>query len=73
MTKELVTKKTEWLCSIQPGETKIGYFSSYQELNTMSTLISRFNKGIGFEKGLYITGKRDWNNLAYIVTCCERH
>lgn len=66
---EYVEDKTAWIRDISPGQEKTGFFSSYNELDTISTLVSRFNKGYGAELGLRIEGHRDWENKSYTIKC----
>lgn len=65
----IIKKKMDWIRSIRPGETKIGYFSSRGELDCVSTLVSRYNQSEGCEKGMIISGKRNWVEISYTLTC----
>ena len=65
----LIEKKTEWINSILPGETKTGYFKNRKELDSVSTLVGRFNNGIGMDKGLRISVCRNWVDISYTLTC----
>lgn len=69
MENKPIKKKSEWIRSIQPGETKVGQFQSYEDLDTMSTLVSRFNQSLGKERGVVLSGKRDWYAKTYTITC----
>ena len=69
MEQEFIEKKTEWIRSIRPGETKTGFVREYEELDTLSTLISRFNQGLGRDRGVFVSGKRDWFTKSFTITC----
>lgn len=69
MKTEFIEKKTEWIRSIRPGETKTGYVREHEELDTLSTLLSRFNMGLGRERGIFVSGKRDWFKKSFTLTC----
>lgn len=59
MENQFIEKKTEWIRSIRPGETKTGFVREYEELDTLSTLVSRFNQGLGRDRGVKLTTKRN--------------
>ncbi len=65
----IIKKKMDWIRSIRPGETKVGYFNSRGELDCVSTLVSRYNQSEGCEKGVIISGKRNWTEISYTITC----
>ena len=67
----IIKKKMEWIRSIRPGETKIGFFNSRAELDSVSTLVSRFNQSEGCDKGIIISGKRNWYEISYCITCYQ--
>lgn len=69
MEKEFIKKKTDWIRTIQPGETKKGYVLRHEDLDTLSTLLTRFNKSQGMERGVFVTGKRDWYEKSFTITC----
>ena len=69
MEQEFIEKKTEWIRSIRPGETKTGFVREYEELDTLSTLVSRFNQGLGRDRGVFVSGKRDWFAKSFTITC----
>ena len=65
----IIKKKMDWIRSIRPGETKVGYFNSRGELDCVSTLVSRYNQSEGCEKGVIISGNRNWTEISYTITC----
>lgn len=71
MERVYIKKKTEWINSIRLGETKTGYFKDRQDLNTVCTLISRYNMTIGLTRGWRIRGSRNWQEKNYTITCIK--
>ena len=69
MEQEFIEKKTEWIRSIRPGETKKGFVREYEELDTLSTLASRFNQSLGRDRGVVITSKRNWYEKSFTIVC----
>lgn len=69
MEQEFIERKTEWIRSIRPGETKKGFVREYEELDTLSTLTSRFNQSVGRDRGVVLTGKRCWHEKSFTITC----
>lgn len=69
MENEYIERKTEWIRSIHPGETKTGYVREHEELDTLSTLLSRFNMGVGRDRGVFVTGKRNWFEKSFTLSC----
>lgn len=69
MDKDFIEKKTEWIRSIRPGETKKGFVSKHEELDTLSTLVSRFNQGLGRDRGVVLSSKRNWFEKSFTITC----
>ena len=66
---EFIERKTEWIRSIRPGETKTGYVREHEELDTLSTLLSRNNMGLGRERGVFVSGKRNWFEKSFTISC----
>lgn len=66
---EVIKNKSEWIRSIQPGEIKTGFFSLPTELDSISTLVSRFNNSLGREKGIRLTGRRNWVERSFTIEC----
>lgn len=64
-----IVKKSEWIRSIRPGETKKGYVRRHEELDTLSTLLTRFNMTLGKERGIFVSGKRDWYEKSFTLMC----
>lgn len=58
-----------WLKNFKPGMTETCYFESRAELDTMCTLLSRFNKRHGIDEGIVLSGRRNWNDISFTVTC----
>ena len=72
MTKQtLIENKTKWIRSIRPGETKTGYVKKHTELDSLCTLVSRFNCGYGRELGLYIRSSRCWEEKSFTISCLK--
>ena len=69
MDKDFIEKKTEWIHSIRPGETKTGFVREYEELDTLSTLVSRFNQSLGRDRGVVLSGKRNWYEKSFTIVC----
>lgn len=69
MEKEFIEKKTEWIRLIRLGETKKGFVREYEELDTLSTLTSRFNQGLGRDRGVRLTCKRNWYEKSFTIKC----
>ena len=69
MERDFIEKKTVWIRSIRPGETKKGFVREYEELDTLSTLVSRFNQGLGRDRGVVLTSKRNWFEKSFTITC----
>ena len=67
--KTFIEKKTEWIRSIRPGNEKTGYVRSYDEIDTLSTLVSRFNQGLGRDRGVKLTTKRNWDEKSFTIKC----
>jgi hypothetical protein len=67
--KFIIENKTRWIRSIRPGETKTGYVKKHSELDSLCTLVSRFNKGYGRELGLCIRSNRCWEEKSFTITC----
>ena len=64
--------KTKWIRSIQPGETKTGYVNDHSELDTLSTLVARYNKGYGLERDCRIHYRRNWEEKSFTITCYKK-
>ena len=69
MENQFIEKKTECILSIRPGETKIGFVREYEELDTLSTLASRFNQGLGRDRGVRLVTKRSWDEKSFTIKC----
>ncbi len=69
MENQFIEKKTEWIRSIRPDETKTGFVREYEELDTLSTLVSRFNQGLGRDRGVKLTTKRNWEEKSFSIKC----
>lgn len=67
--KQIIEKKTEWIRSIHPGQTKKGLVREYDEFETLSTLVSRFNQGLGRDRGVRLTSKRNWEEKSFTIVC----
>ncbi|MCQ2195895.1 MAG: hypothetical protein MJZ60_00045 [Bacteroidaceae bacterium] len=53
---EVVKSKMEWLRSLENGEKKTGFFSTVEEVYSMSVLIARVNALQSAVKGFKIRG-----------------
>ena len=70
MTKRtIILNKTQWIRSIQPGETKTGYVNDHNELDSLSTLVARDNKGYGFERNCRIHYRSNWKEKSFTISC----
>lgn len=67
--KTFIEKKTEWIRSIRPGDEKKGFVRNYEEIDTLSTLVSRFNQGLGRDRGVKLTTKRNWEEKSFSIKC----
>ena len=67
--KTFIKKKTEWIRSIRPGGEKKGFVRNYEEIDTLSTLVSRFNQGLGRDSGVKLTTKRNWEEKSFSIKC----
>ena len=74
--KTFIEKKTEWIRSIRPGGEKKGFVGekkgfvrNYEEIDTLSTLVSRFNQGLGRDRGVKLTTKRNWEEKSFSIKC----
>ena len=68
----IIENKTRWIRSIRPGETKTGYVKKHSELDSLCTLVSRFNRGYGRELGLYIRSNRCWEEKSFTISCYKK-
>lgn len=69
MEKDFIEKKTTWIRTIRAGESKTGYVREYEEFDTLSTLVSRFNNGLGRDRGVFLSSKRNWYEKSFTITC----
>lgn len=69
MENQFIEKKTEWIRSIRPGETKTGFVREYEDFDSLSTLVSRFNQGLGRDRGVKLTTKRNWYEKSFTIKC----
>lgn len=67
--KTFIEKKTEWIRSIRPGGEKKGFVRNYEEIDTLSALVSRFNQGLGRDRGVKLTTKRNWEEKSFSIKC----
>ena len=67
--KTFIEKKTEWIRSIRKKRKKKGFVRNYEEIDTLSTLVSRFNQGLGRDRGVKLTTKRNWEEKSFSIKC----
>ncbi len=67
--KRFIEKKTEWIRSVRLVEIKTGFVREYDEFETLSTLASRFNQGLGRDRGVRLTCKRNWFEKSFTIKC----
>ena len=72
MEQDFITKKTEWVRSIKIGESKTCTVKSHNELDSFATIVGRYNRGYGRERGIFISYTTDWFNFAFTITAMAR-
>ncbi len=72
---EKIRNKECWFRTIKPGEVSKGKFPSYSSLTSLNVQLTRFNRSIGKEKGIFIHAKYLYDELCVIlvgVTLAQR-
>ena len=72
---EKIRNKDYWFRTIKPGDVAKGKFPTYGSITSLNVQLTRFNRSIGKEKGVFIHAKYLYDELCVIlvgVTLAQR-